>query len=91
MKRTATSIVLALLSLVVQTRAQQRRHDENVKMGLRRRLVSRPFSVDSSKIERKEGLGDFLFAELGDEDVKLWTGLIMKNPFSMSMQTSPDK
>jgi hypothetical protein len=87
MKRIVTSIVLALLSLVVLTRAAQ--NNEN----LRRRLVSNPFSLDSSRVEHREGLSDFLFAELGEEEEKLWTDLIMTSSesMSMSMRTPPHK
>jgi hypothetical protein len=89
MKRILSSIVLAILSLVVLARAEQHT-DENVKMGLRRRVVSKPISLDSSIIEHTEGLSEFLFTELDEEDEKLWTD-IMKSPLSMSMSISHDK
>jgi hypothetical protein len=82
MKRIAASTVLTFLSGVLIARAQD---NQERKAGLRRLRVSKPFAYDSSRSENTEGLSDFLFAELGEEDKKLWIDLIHR---SESMSTS---
>jgi hypothetical protein len=83
MKCTAISPVLTFLSAVLMARAQV---IQDNKAGLRSLRVSRHFAIDTSRIEHKQGPGDFLFSELGEEDKKLWIGLFQ---LSESMSTSP--
>ena len=82
MKCTAISLVLTFIFAALLARAQE---NQDGKTELRRRRVFKPFAIDSSRIEQKEGPSDFLVAELGEEDEKMWFDLIR---FSESISTS---